>query len=79
VVADARGDAGGFGAPLNHAVRMWTCGHVGGGWRASRKLSQQDPYAGYRQEQDMNSVLFQPFRLHDMDLANRIVLSPMTR
>jgi hypothetical protein len=27
----------------------------------------------------MNSVLFQPFRLHDMNLANRIVLSPMTR
>ena len=27
----------------------------------------------------MNSVLFQPFGLHDMNLANRIVLSPMTR
>ena len=27
----------------------------------------------------MNSVLFQPFRLHDMTLPNRIVLSPMTR
>jgi hypothetical protein len=27
----------------------------------------------------MNAVLFQPFRLHDMNLANRIVLSPMTR
>ena len=26
----------------------------------------------------MNSVLFQPFRLHGMNLANRIVLSPMT-
>jgi N-ethylmaleimide reductase len=27
----------------------------------------------------MNSVLFQPFRLHDLILANRVVLSPMTR
>ena len=27
----------------------------------------------------MNSVLFQPFRLHDLTLANRVVLSPMTR
>jgi 2,4-dienoyl-CoA reductase-like NADH-dependent reductase (Old Yellow Enzyme family) len=27
----------------------------------------------------MNSVLFQPFRLHDLTLRNRIVLSPMTR
>jgi N-ethylmaleimide reductase len=27
----------------------------------------------------MNSVLFQPFRLHDLDLRNRIVLAPMTR
>src|SRR6266850_5793634 len=27
----------------------------------------------------MNSVLFQPFRLHDLTLANRIVLAPMTR
>ena len=27
----------------------------------------------------MNSVLFQPFRLHDLPLRNRIVLSPMTR
>ena len=27
----------------------------------------------------MNSVLFQPFLLHDLILANRIVLSPMTR
>jgi 2,4-dienoyl-CoA reductase-like NADH-dependent reductase (Old Yellow Enzyme family) len=27
----------------------------------------------------MNSVLFQPFRLHDMNLANRIALSPVTR
>ena len=27
----------------------------------------------------MNSVLFQPFRLHDLTLPNRIVLSPMTR
>src|SRR6185295_4035897 len=27
----------------------------------------------------MNSVLFQPFRLHDLTLSNRIVLSPMTR
>jgi 2,4-dienoyl-CoA reductase-like NADH-dependent reductase (Old Yellow Enzyme family) len=26
----------------------------------------------------MNSVLFQPFRLHDLTLQNRIVLSPMT-
>jgi 2,4-dienoyl-CoA reductase-like NADH-dependent reductase (Old Yellow Enzyme family) len=42
-------------------------------------LSQQDPNAGFRQEQDMNAVLFEPFRLHDMNLANRIVLSPMTR
>ena len=37
------------------------------------------PPPGYRQEQEMNSALFQPFRLHDMNLANRIVLSPMTR
>src|SRR2546430_6434660 len=42
------------------------------------ELSQQ-PNAGYRQEQDMNSVLFEPFRLHELTLANRIVLSPMTR
>src|SRR6202007_2609877 len=27
----------------------------------------------------MNSVLFQPFRLHDLTLPNRIVLAPMTR
>jgi len=27
----------------------------------------------------MGSVLFQPFRLHDLTLRNRIVLSPMTR
>src|ERR1700682_5241978 len=27
----------------------------------------------------MNSVLFQPFRLHDLTLPHRIVLSPMTR
>ena len=27
----------------------------------------------------MNSVLFQPFHLHDLTLSNRIVLSPMTR
>src|SRR6476469_7252148 len=27
----------------------------------------------------MDSVLFQPFRLHDLTLRNRIVLSPMTR
>ena len=27
----------------------------------------------------MNSVLFQPFRLHDLTLPNRIVMSPMTR
>jgi 2,4-dienoyl-CoA reductase-like NADH-dependent reductase (Old Yellow Enzyme family) len=27
----------------------------------------------------MNSVLFQPFRLHDLTLRNRIVLAPMTR
>jgi 2,4-dienoyl-CoA reductase-like NADH-dependent reductase (Old Yellow Enzyme family) len=27
----------------------------------------------------MNSVLFQPFRLHDLTLKNRIALSPMTR
>ena len=27
----------------------------------------------------MNSVLFGPFRLHDLVLANRIVLAPMTR
>src|SRR5262249_47367744 len=27
----------------------------------------------------MNSVLFQPFRLQDLTLANRVVLSPMTR
>src|SRR5262245_46981784 len=32
-----------------------------------------------RQEQDMNSVLLQPFRLHDLVLPNRIVLAPMTR
>src|SRR4029077_15975151 len=30
-------------------------------------------------EQAMNSVLFQPFRLHDLTLRNRIALSPMTR
>ena len=27
----------------------------------------------------MNSVLFQPFRLRDLTLPNRIVLAPMTR
>jgi 2,4-dienoyl-CoA reductase-like NADH-dependent reductase (Old Yellow Enzyme family) len=27
----------------------------------------------------MNSVLFQPFRLHELNLRNRIVLAPMTR
>jgi len=27
----------------------------------------------------MNSVLFQPFRLHDLTLQNRMVLAPMTR
>lgn len=27
----------------------------------------------------MSSVLFQPFRLHDLTLSNRIVLAPMTR
>jgi len=27
----------------------------------------------------MNSVLFQPFRMHDLTLKNRIALSPMTR
>ena len=27
----------------------------------------------------MNSLLFQPFRLHDLTLRNRIVLAPMTR
>ncbi len=27
----------------------------------------------------MNSVLFQPFRLNDLTLPNRVVLSPMTR
>ncbi len=27
----------------------------------------------------MNSILFQPFHLHDLTLPNRIVLSPMTR
>ena len=27
----------------------------------------------------MNRVLFQPFRLHDLTLSNRIVMSPMTR
>src|SRR3954454_6531821 len=27
----------------------------------------------------MNSILFQPFQLHDLTLPNRIVLSPMTR
>jgi 2,4-dienoyl-CoA reductase-like NADH-dependent reductase (Old Yellow Enzyme family) len=27
----------------------------------------------------MNSILFQPFRLHDLTLPNRIVLAPMTR
>ena len=27
----------------------------------------------------MNSVLFQPFRLHDLTLRNRIVLAPLTR
>ncbi|MGO9114696.1 MAG: hypothetical protein ACLP9L_36230, partial [Thermoguttaceae bacterium] len=32
-----------------------------------------------RRGQDMNNVLFQPFRLHDLNLRNRIVLSPMTR
>ncbi len=32
-----------------------------------------------RRVRDMNSVLFQPFRLHDLNLRNRIVLSPMTR
>src|SRR5215475_12137643 len=32
-----------------------------------------------RKEQDMSSVLFQPFRLHDLTLPNRVVLAPMTR
>ena len=27
----------------------------------------------------MNDLLFQPYRLHDLNLPNRIVLSPMTR
>ena len=27
----------------------------------------------------MNSVLFQPFRLHELTLPNRVVLAPMTR
>jgi N-ethylmaleimide reductase len=27
----------------------------------------------------MNSALFQPFRLHDLTLPNRVILSPMTR
>jgi N-ethylmaleimide reductase len=27
----------------------------------------------------MNSIHFQPFRLHDLTLPNRIVLLPMTR
>ena len=27
----------------------------------------------------MTGVLFDPFRLHDLALANRVVLSPMTR
>jgi N-ethylmaleimide reductase len=27
----------------------------------------------------MSSALFQPYRLHDLTLRNRIVLSPMTR
>jgi len=27
----------------------------------------------------MTSVLFQPFRLHDLTLPNRILLAPMTR
>ena len=27
----------------------------------------------------MNSVLFQPFRLHDLTLPNRVALAPMTR
>src|SRR6266705_3276563 len=27
----------------------------------------------------MNSVLFHPFRMHDLTLRNRVVLSPMTR
>src|SRR5258708_25634826 len=31
------------------------------------------------QEQDMTSVLFQPFHLHDLTLPNRIVLAPLTR
>jgi N-ethylmaleimide reductase len=26
-----------------------------------------------------NSILFQPFKLHDLTLPNRIVLAPMTR
>ena len=29
--------------------------------------------------QDMTSVLFQPFHLHDLTLPNRIVLAPLTR
>src|SRR5260370_17911070 len=33
----------------------------------------------FRKEQAMNSILFQPFRLPDLTLPNRIVLSPMTR
>src|SRR3984957_15550639 len=31
------------------------------------------------QEQAMTGVLFHPLRLHDLTLANRVVLSPMTR
>ena len=30
-------------------------------------------------EQDITSVLFQPFHLHDLTLPNRIVLAPLTR
>src|SRR5271166_3743158 len=33
----------------------------------------------HSQEQDMTSVLFQPFHLHDLTLPNRIVLAPLTR
>ena len=42
-------------------------------------LNVQTKTMRVRRGRDMNSVLFQPFHLHDLDLRNRIVLAPMTR
>jgi len=37
------------------------------------------PHGHQTKEHEVNSILFQPFPLHDLTLKNRIALSPMTR